>query len=276
MTVGAPNQGQSLSASPAPAPLALAERPGLRAGLWAVFDGYKYLFRTPDLWLLAFVPALVALLCALFFGVIAVKASPLLVAWLIKTPGTSALWSVLLVVVHILVTLLLLAFSLALALALGKPLSGPALERIVRRVEADLGAPAWPEPSLLQDVWRSLQSTLVAFVATAPLLVLLSLLSFFFAPAVVITFPLQIAVTALGGAWDFCDYPLSIRGVRVSERLHFVRRNWLSVLGFGLGLALLSLLPCSLVLVVPAGVIGAARLVVHLERFEAAQNGLAR
>ncbi|HLM76574.1 MAG TPA: hypothetical protein VK459_27920, partial [Polyangiaceae bacterium] len=75
--------------------------------------------------------------------------------------------------------------------------------------------------------------------------------------------------------WDLCDYPLSIRGVGVGERVAFFGRNIKAVLGFGVGLALVSLVPCLIVLVLPAGVAGAARLVVGIERWEkAAPPGL--
>lgn len=256
------------------AKLALASRPGFREGLVSVWSGYRYLFRTPDLWLLALVPTLVTLVCALFFAVVAVEVAPLVVAALVTHPGSGFLWTALLVLLRVFVTLVGLALALALAFALGKPLSGPALERIVRHVERDLGAPAWPAPSLLQDVVRSLQSSLVALAFTLPIVAVLGLVSFVFAPAAVVTFPLQLAVTAIGAAWDLCDYPLSIRGVAVSERIHFVRRNFGAVLGFGLGLALLSFLPCTLLVVLPAGVIGATHLVVSLERWEAQERPL--
>jgi CysZ protein len=106
-----------------------------------------------------------------------------------------------------------------------------------------------------------------------PILTVLFLVNLVFAPAVVVTVPLKLAVTALMLAWDLCDYPLSIRGVRVGARVSFIARNATAMLGFGAGLALLGLIPCLLVLVLPVGVAGGARLVVEIERWEAAQRG---
>jgi CysZ protein len=94
------------------------------------------------------------------------------------------------------------------------------------------------------------------------------LVSFFFPPAAVVTFPLKLLVLALLVAWDLCDYPLSIRGLPVAERIAFVTRNLTAMVGFGFGLGLLSLIPCALVLVLPAGVAGAARLTRRIEVFE--------
>jgi len=253
-----------------PAGLVPFERPGFGAGLKAVLGGYGYLFRTPDIWPLALVPTGIALVLTIVLGIVGVKLAPSLVALIIKAPGTGTWWTVLGVVLHILSIVVMLVAALAVSFALAKPLSGPALEKMVRRAEADLGAPTWPEVGLLADMWRALQSSLVALAFTLPLVIGLGILSVLFAPMSIVAFPLQLALTALAGAWDLCDCPLSIRGVPVGARIDFVRRNIGAVMGFGFGLALLSFLPCALLIVLPAGVLGAARLVVTLERWEAA------
>lgn len=252
--------------------LVISERPGFRAGIRALFDGYRYLFRTPDIWPLAIVPIIVALILAVVFGVGSVQGALWLVAKYMTSDDPSVYFTIALVIVKILAVLVALAVALFLAFALGKPLSGPVLERIVRRVSTELGAPAWPAPTLAQDIFRSLQSSVVALVFTAPILVPLVAIGIIVPPAAVITTPLQFIVTAMGAAWDFCDYPLSIRGTPVSDRIEFVRRNKRAVIGFGMGLGLLLLLPCSLLVVLPAGVIGAAHLAVVLERWEAGER----
>jgi CysZ protein len=236
--------------------------------LRALLGGYRYLFKTPDIWPLAMVPTAVALVLSIIFSVIAWKSGPALVAALVDKPQSGAVYTVLYVVLQVLATVALVVLAIVMGFALGKPLSGPALEKLVRRVEKDLGAPEWPEPSLVQDILRSFQSTLVAAAFTVPIVVVLGVLGFFFTPIAVITFPLQLTVTAIGASWDLCDYPLSIRGLPIGERVQFVGRNIAAVLGFGFGLALLSLLPCTLLFVLPAGVLGAAELMVTLERWE--------
>ncbi|MDI1443312.1 EI24 domain-containing protein [Polyangium sp. 6x1] len=270
-----PDASSGVPVAPVPSPSAALvplERPGFGAGLKAVLGGYGYLFRTPDIWPLALVPTGIALVLTIVLGTVGVKLAPSLVALLVKEPGTGALWAVLGVALKVLSVVVTLVAALAVSFALAKPLSGPALERMVRRAEADLGAPTWSEVGFFADMWRALQSSLVALAFTAPILVVLGLLGFFFPPVSVVVFPLQFAVTALAGAWDLCDCPLSIRGVPVGARIDFVRRNIGAVMGFGLGLALLSFLPCALLIVLPAGVLGAARLVVMLERYEAARE----
>ncbi len=245
------------------------ERPGFRAGIRALFDGYRYLFRTPDVWLPALVPIVLSGILVVTFGTTFVKGALWLVSTYIAPNDPNMLWAIVLVFFRIVAVILGLTVSFFLAFALAKPLSGPILERIVRRVSTDLGAPEWPTPTLVQDVFRSLQSTVVALVFTLPFLLPLVAIGILFPPAAVVTTPLQFIVTALGAAWDFCDYPLSIRGTRVADRIEFVRRNKGAIAGFGLGLGLLLLLPCSLIIVLPAGVIGAAHLTVALEKWEA-------
>lgn len=245
------------------------ERPGFRAGIKALFDGYRYLFRHPDVWPLAIVPIFVALILAGIFGVLAVNGALWLVAKYMTRENPSAYWAIAVVIANVVAVLMALFVALFGAFALGKPLSGPVLERLVRRVSTDLGAPEWPTPTFLQDIFRSLQSTFVALVFTLPIVIPLVIIGLVFPVAAVVTTPLQFIVAGIGAAWDFCDYPLSIRGTGVSERIEFVRRNIRAVLGFGLGLGLLLLLPCSLILVLPAGVIGAAHLTVLLEKWEA-------
>ncbi|MEO7095427.1 MAG: hypothetical protein ABI175_19385, partial [Polyangiales bacterium] len=60
--------------------------------------------------------------------------------------------------------------------------------------------------------------------------------------------------------------PLSLRQRSVQQRLGWFRANLPAVVGFGLALAALFLLPCVGLLLLPAGVAGGARLVVQSER----------
>ncbi|XXY47459.1 EI24 domain-containing protein [Sorangium sp. So ce269] len=268
ITHAAPPGSPTAPAQRPPAGLVPLARPGFGAGLKAMLGGYGYLFRTPDLWPLALVPTGIALVLTVVLAIGGVKLAPALVESIVKEPGTGALWTVLMAVLRVLSLAVVLVAALAISFGLAKPLSGPALERMVRRAEADLGAPAWPDVSFFADMWRALQSSLVALAFTLPIVIVLGVVGFLFPPASVVVIPLQLAVTALAGAWDLCDSPLSIRGVPVAARIGFVRRNFAAVMGFGFGLALLSFLPCSLLIVLPAGILGAARLVVTLERWE--------
>jgi CysZ protein len=242
------------------------DRPTFGAGVRALFGGFGFVLSNPDVWPLALVPVVVASVITGLLGWGAVAWVPAEVRALLGARGDGLLGTVLGVVA----TVVALLGAALLGFALSQPLSGPALERIVRRVEALHGAPRWPATSLASDVLRSLESIVVSYAFGLPLLAVLFLISVAFPPAAVVTTPLKLTVTALLLAWDLCDYPLSIRGVPLHARVAFMRRNAAAMLGFGCGLALLGLVPCLFVLVLPAGVAGAARLTVQIERWEAA------
>jgi CysZ protein len=176
-------------------------------------------------------------------------------------------------VAEIVVAVPALVVALVVGFGIAQPLSGPALNRIVRRAEAEVGGGEHPASGFAEDVGRALQSLAVAYAMGLPLLGILYVITFFFPPTVVVTFPAKLLVLALLVAWDLCDYPLSIQGMPVAARVAFMRRNLGAMVGFGVGLGLLStVVPCLSVLVLPAGVAGAARLTRRIEQFERAKG----
>lgn len=256
-----------LATRPADALAKPLERPGFLTGTRELFAGFGFIAKTPSVWPLALVPVAVA-------GVTTAIVGTTLAA--IVVPRVAALvgpHAVLAVLAKILAAVLVLILAALVGAAVAQPLSGPALNRIVRRVEADLGAPAWPDTGFVEDMGRALGSMLVGYMFGLPLLLLLSIVSFAVPPAVVVTFPLKLVVLALLFAWDFCDYPLSIHGMPLGARIALVVRHARVMIGFGLGLALLSLIPCAPFFALPIGVAGAARLTRRIEQFEASARG---
>ena len=240
-----------------------APRPGLVTGIGALFTGLGIIVKTPALWPVALVPVVIGTAITAALSVVAVSVIPgLMTGWLGPAHGTLA------VIASILGVAVAVVLALALGIGLAQPLSGFALEKIVHHVEAIEGAPAWPATSFLVNLERSLASVAVSWAFGLPVLALLFAVNIVVPPAVVITFPLKVIVTALLVAWDLCDYPLSIRGVPVRDRVAFMGRNAGAMVGFGAGLALLSLVPCALLLAIPAGVAGATRLIALIERAE--------
>ena len=237
--------------------------PGFGAGLRSFFGGFGFVLGNPGVWPLAAVPVVIALGLTSLLAWGAIGVVPGWIAAWIGTPG------VLTTLAQIAAGIVAVVLAILVGFALAQPLSGPALEKIVRRVEASLGAPAWPAQSVLSEIGRSLSSVIVGLAFGLPVLALLFLVDLVFSPAVVVTVPLKVIVTALLIAWDLCDYPLSIRGLPVGARVAFMRRHSGAMIGFGAGLALLStFLPCVVLLLLPAGVAGATRLIVELERWD--------
>ncbi|MFO0755892.1 MAG: EI24 domain-containing protein [Byssovorax sp.] len=245
-----------------------AARPGFVAGLTSLFAGFGFVLGTPSVWPLAAVPVVIALGITAVLGAVAIKVlPPLFAGWLVaRSPWLQGL-------VSIIATGLALVLSLLLGFALAQPLSGSALGGIVRRIEAREGAPPRPETGFFTDVGRSLESMVVSYAFGLPILAVLLAVNFVFPPATLVTVPLKMATIALLLAWDLCDYPLSLHGMPIGARVAWMKRNAAAMLGFGAGLSLLSLLPCALVLVLPAGVAGAARLALAIERAEAGSAG---
>lgn len=243
------------------------EAPGFGAGVGSLFSGLKFVTSTPSVWPLAMVPVFFFVVITIAVGLAGAGLlpgwiTPMLGPWAHKGHGAAG------IAVKVLVTVLSVVVGVLLGFLLSQPLSGPALEKIVRKVEASLGAPAWPETSVLADVWRSLEGLLLTTALTLPIIALLFAIEIVFPPVAIVTTPLKGVVTALMLAWDLCDYPLSIRGMPIRERFAFLRRHAPAVFGFGLGLALLTLIPCAILLALPVGAAGATRLVVRLERWE--------
>jgi CysZ protein len=258
-----------LPARPPPGtPLALRPAPGrgLVLGLRSLFSGFGFVLTTPAVWPLALVPVVLAVGITALLGGAAVGFLPAKVAaWV---GATSTLGKVGAVALQVLATALAVALAAVLGFSLAQPLAGPALNGIVRRAEALEGAPEWPPTGFWQDMVRGLSSVAIAYALGLPILAALLAVNFFFPPAAVVTVPLKMLTVALMIAWDLCDYPLSLRGLPVRTRLAFAWKNLPALVGFGIGFALLSLLPCALLLALPAGVAGAARLLVRLERAE--------
>jgi CysZ protein len=246
-------------------------RPGFRVGLSSVFRGIGWVVTTPAVWPLAFVPMLVALVIMVGLGITTVYLVPGWVeAWI--GPASSLAVSVLVRVAQLAGVLLGFLVSILTAFALAQPLSGPALESLVKKQEQALGAPVRPGNNFLVDVWRSLQSLLVGYMLGLPILAVLALASFLFPPAAVVLVPLKLLVASFMVAWDLCDYPLSIRGLRVADRLAIMARYKGTVFGFGVALALAGLVPGLLFLLLPCGVAGAARVMWEIERFERSEG----
>lgn len=240
-----------------------AGSPGFLFGARAFLGGIATLVSTEGLLPLSLVPIFMTFLVSVALSAAAVKLVPLLIAAIVGT--SSAWWSVAL---QVLVTIAAVLLALVIALAVAQPLSGPALEAMVRRVEKKLGAAPRPEAPFFVGVTRSLASALLGLGFGLPLLALAFLLHFVPGGSLVAV-PLKFFVAMLAIAWDLCDYPLSVRGVPLRERVRFVTKHFGAVLGFSLGAALVALLPCGGLLLLPAGVCGATRLVIDLERHDA-------
>lgn len=235
-------------------------RPGFGSGLLAVPRGAGFLVRSPRAWPFAAVPTLILVGLGTLLVALSVHFVQPAIAGLL--PASSHwYWQMGRGFVSWLVTILAGVLGLLVAVAVTPPLSGPALERLVELEERALGVSRRQRIGFMAEIWCGLRAQAAAAMFCGPILVLLWLVELLFPPASVVTVPLKMLVAALALAWNLFDYPLTLRGVRLSHRLALVVRHPGATLGFGAGCTLLFLAPCFGVLLLPVGVVAATNLV---------------
>jgi CysZ protein len=233
--------------------------PTFRDGLGSLVFGLRFLFRRPEALPLAAVPMLVVVaLSGLSIFASLRWALPAIAALL--PAAESELGRGLLGLVSWLAAALVATLGIVLALVLGPPLSAPALERLVTLVEDELGAPPRPAMGWAHEMWLGLRASLIGLLIFSPPLLVCSLLELVFPMAAVVTLPLRLVFSSLSVAYALFDYPQSLRGYPIRSRLRLLRRALAPILGFGAGCSALFWFPCSMLLVLPIGVIAATQL----------------
>ncbi|MDB4938457.1 MAG: Sulfate transport system protein cysZ [Labilithrix sp.] len=242
---------------------------GFFAGVRAFFGGLGFVVGTPSAWGWALIPVLVATLLFGGAGALAIWGGSELSQRVIGD-GASGAWSSIGVwTLRILFWAIGVVVAFVIAMSLAQPLSGFALDAIARKQEVALGGRTWPDQPFAAAALRSLRVTLTALVIGLPILAILAVITFVFPPAGVVAVPLKFVVTGVLVAYDLLDYPLSLRGHSVGDRLSFIRRNFPAVLGFGVATAALLLIPGVGLLLLPFGVAGATRMVAAADRADA-------
>jgi CysZ protein len=246
-------------------------RLSVRDGVKAFFGGVGFVVATPGVWGYAMVPVLVALVLGSGLSALGIwggfEAADAIVdsrsGW-----GTAAR-----VTLIVLFSVMAVLFAFLVAFSLAQPISGFALEAIVKRQEKALGSDrAWPDHPFFQNLGRSLLVNLTSLAIGVPILVLLTVIEIAAAPAAVVTIPLKFAVSALMVSWDFLDYPLGLRGAGAGQRVRFVVKNFGAVLAFGLLGAVLLLVPGFGLLLLPMGAAGATRMVLEDEMLTSSRS----
>jgi CysZ protein len=238
---------------------------GFFAGVRALFGGLGFVVTTPSAWGWAMIPVVVATLLLGGAGALAIWGGSQLAEHLLGETASGAWSSFGAWALRILFWAVGLVVAFFVAMSLAQPLSGFALERLSRKQEAALGGRTWPDQPFVGGALRSLRVTLTALAVGLPLIAVLATVTFLFPPAGVVTVPLKFVVTGVLAAYDLLDYPLSLRGLSVRDRLVFIRRNFPAVLGFGVATAALLLVPGAGLFLLPFGAAGATRMVVEAD-----------
>lgn len=225
------------------------------------FSGFSWLLQHPRAWPAAAVPGLLwSLLSSLGVTASVLWLKPWLAGVVPQWSGaiaSFATWSL---------TVLAGAAAVWLALLLTPPLSAPALERIVAHVEAEVGAPPRQPQGFLAELWCGLRAMLVGLALVTPVVLVAVLLDVLLPPLAPLWIAIKLLAGAFGLSWGLLDYPLTLRGVRVRERLGLMRRHAGAVMGFGLGMLPFFWLPCCVFVSLPVGVAAATLLYAELAR----------
>lgn len=235
-----------------------------RAGLQGPFRGLSFILHNPQLYPWAMFPVVIALALIIALGTLSVLYLPALIT-LITGHGTAWYEIAGVVALQVLAASTGILLSLLIGIGLAQPLSGFALEKLVRAIERELGAPEHPNVPWWRELIRSAAAAFWSLVPTVPILAFLFVIDLFVPFSWVITFPLKIIVTGLAITWDLLDYPFSVRGWRLGLRAEWMKAHFPAALGFGIALALLFLIPCVQLLLLPSGTVGATWLVNYLD-----------
>jgi CysZ protein len=227
---------------------------GFFRGASAFFGGVRWVVTTPRVWLRATIPITTAVVLITLCAVFGIRGA-LALAHRALGQGMGADF------LAVLFSLAALVLAIVIGVSLAQPLSGWALAGIVRMQERDLGLAHEREPPLLPATFASLASALLGLGVGVPLIAALTLAGWVFPPDAVVTVPSKIVVAAVLLAWDLLDYPLSSRGLGLTDRLKWCGRNLGAVVGFGLAALAFFAIPGLGLVALPCGVAGAVRLV---------------
>ncbi len=238
---------------------------GFFSGVKALFGGLGFIVTRPSMWGWSMIPIIAATLLFTGFTGLAIWGSNELSHHLLGGGETTAsaigMWAL-----RVVLWLVSIVVAFLVAMSLAQPLSGFALEAIARRQELDLTKRQWPDQPFIASTLRSLRVSVAALAVSLPILAVLAVISILVPPLSIVTIPLKFLVTGLTAAYDFIDYPLSLRGSGVRSRLGFMKEHFWAVTGFGVAAALLLLIPGFGLFLLPFGVAGATRLIVEADQ----------
>jgi CysZ protein len=229
-------------------------------GFFSVFRAVRFLVRTKKAWPFAVVPAALLVATSLIGTFLAVHfIAPALVAR--GLPYAESMFGRIgVAVLRVVANVVAGVGGAFVASWCASPIAGAALERIISLREKELGLPEREPVPFLTGIACGLRAQLLAFAVGGPILTVLSVLTLAFPPLAVVTFPLQFATLLALLVWELLDYPLSMRGMRLRDRLTLLRRQAPAAIGFGAGIALLFAIPFGAIVLLPVAVAAATEL----------------
>jgi CysZ protein len=223
-------------------------------GIKALFGGVGFIVSTPRTWPRSMVPMAMAVALTVVVGALGVLGGFAAANAII--PDSDWAW-----VLKIAFGLVAILLGVLAAITFAQPLSGWALEGIVREHDKAQGLPELPDQPMAKQFLLSLCVTFAGLFVSLIIIGLLSVIELIFPPAAFVCVPLKFVIGAMLLVWDFIDYPMGLRDVGVRDRIGWMFQNFWFCLGFGLTAALILMIPCIGLFILPMGVAGAARMV---------------
>jgi uncharacterized protein involved in cysteine biosynthesis len=209
----------------------------LVTGMTGYLRGARWMMRHPMLLILSLLPMLIGLIgfvaVMMFFfqygnAWVHSKMTAMMMAWFSGWED-HWYWQMAYWLVRGLLLVSMLMLGAVSALVLASAIASPVNEFISIRVESDLtGVRVSDLP------WRAVFKVLIGELGKAVIVMIVPIL-FLFIPGLNL---LSGLVAAFLMGWDFYDYPLARRGWGFGRRLAFVVKEFWTVLGFGLWLAI--------------------------------------
>ncbi|RJX31283.1 MAG: hypothetical protein C4525_12010 [Desulfarculus sp.] len=226
-----------------------------------------FVWRHKRLWWLTTLPFLVNLaLFALFFWFSYTH----LGQWVrgLLPSAESWWWQALAYLLLVLLVLALLALEVYLFAVVGRIICEPFLDLLTRRTERlaqdmPLGAAA-RSAGLLHDLLRVIRQSILRLLLFLAVMLPLLLLNLLPGLGGLIYAALAWLVTSFFLALEFMDYPLDRRGLRLREKIAYVRGMGLGWLGFGSAVLVLGLVPLVNFALLPLAAVGGTLL--YLQR----------
>ncbi|MCI0662653.1 MAG: EI24 domain-containing protein [Acidobacteria bacterium] len=227
-------------------------------GIRFFFSGLLMLTRHPPLLGLSLIPIVIT--------VVALLSLALSIAWLVGGWVAGILGEDLRIVAQALIFLFALMLGYFLYLPVARVLLAPFSEALSRRAHA-INTAAMSNSShigLASRGWgRAMLEGLKLVMFQVVIGITALTISLVFPP---FSAPIGITVAIFICALDFCDVPLSVRGLPFGRKMNLIWRYKSLTIGFGIAAYLSLLIPIVNLFSLPAGVIGATLLINGIEK----------
>ncbi len=252
-----------------------AGRRGLPVGLLLPLKSARFLLSHPRLWRWAILPALISVALFVLAAVLLITNSPRILGWIWTRPEVTLWWEWILLVLWHVVLLVVVAGSVVLSYFLVLLTSGviasPFNDRLSQEVERSLTGEVLhrrEQGSRAAESLRSIGTSLGRLLAYAGCMLPLLALNLLPGAGNLAYTVLAMCTSAFFLALEHTDNTLDRRGYGFGDKISLVVKYKGLTGGFGLGTALLLLIPVINLLAMPVAIVGGTFLGMRVDEEE--------